>query len=156
MTQIEFHEMNEPGHEAQLLTMMRALHVEDVAAANVDPSRFPFTIEFLIAHPSRGRIILFHQGESICGYALLIPYWSNELGGTVLCVDELFVVTEARNRGIGRSFFRFLEETRPFDAVALALEVSVANVGARRLYESLGFTQRKNPTLMYRFATAAR
>jgi ribosomal protein S18 acetylase RimI-like enzyme len=70
-------------------------------------------------------------------------------------VDELFVVTEARNRGIGRSFFRFLEKTRPFEAVALALEVSLANMGARRLYESIGFTQRKNPTLMYRFGTVA-
>jgi ribosomal protein S18 acetylase RimI-like enzyme len=156
MTKIEFHDMNEPQHEGELLTMMRALHVEDVAASSVDPTRFPFTVEFLLAHPSRGRIILFREGESICGYALLIPYWSNELGGTVLCVDELFVMAEARNRGIGRSFFRFLEETRPFDAVALALEVSLANVDARRLYESLGFSQRKNPTLMYRFGTACK
>jgi hypothetical protein len=31
------------------------------------------------------------------GYALLIPYWSNELGGTLLYVDEIFVIPEARN-----------------------------------------------------------
>jgi GNAT superfamily N-acetyltransferase len=150
---IEFHEMKEPRHQAEVLAMMRALYIED-ASSSVDPSRFPVTIEFLIAHPSRGRIVLFSQGESICGYGLLIPYWSNEFGGTVLCVDELFVAAAARNRGIGRSFFKFLEETRPFDAVALALEVSPGNEGARRLYESLGFSQRSNSMLMYRFAKA--
>jgi hypothetical protein len=44
----------------------------------------------------------------LLGYALLIPYWSNEFGGVLLFVDELFVLREVRNRGIGHSFFRFL------------------------------------------------
>ena len=87
-------------------------------------------------------------------YALLIPYWSNEFGGTIVHVDEMFVAPALRNRGIGRNFFRYLDETRPFDAVALALEVSPTNAGARRLYESLGFTLRENAPLTYRFAEA--
>ena len=45
---------------------------------------------------------------------------------------------DARNRGIGRSFFRNLCKARPFEAIALALEVSPGNHRARRLYESLG------------------
>lgn len=57
---------------------------------------------------------------------------------------------DARNRGIGRSFFRNLDETRPFEAVALALEVSPGNHRARRLYESLGFRPRRNSTLTRR------
>ena len=154
MTKIEFHELNEPRHKDEVLAMMRSLYSED-PSANVEPSRFPLTIEFLIAHPLRGRIVLFSEGGSTLGYALLIPYWSNEFGGTLLYVDELFVIAAARNRGIGRSFFKFLEQTRPFDAVALALEVNPANLGARRLYESLGFSQRKYSTLTYRFAEAS-
>jgi ribosomal protein S18 acetylase RimI-like enzyme len=150
MRKIEFHEMKEPRHKAELLAMMRSLYSED-PGASVDPSRFPLTIDFLFAHPLRGRIVLFTQDGSIRGYALLIPYWSNEFGGTLLYVDEIFVIAEARNAGIGRSFFKFLEETRPFEAVALALEVSPDNVAARRLYESLGFSQRSNSTLTYRF-----
>jgi len=53
---------------------------------------------------------------------------------------------DARNRGIGRSFFLNLEEKRPFEAVALALEVSPGNHRARRLCESLGFRPRRNST----------
>jgi hypothetical protein len=76
MTKITFHEMNELRHEAEVLAIMRAPYVED-ASSSVDPSRFPTTIEFLIAPPSRDRIILFSQGESICGYALLILWVAN-------------------------------------------------------------------------------
>lgn len=149
MTKVDFRTMNDLRHKAELLAMMRALYSEDATASPADQSRFPLNIEFLVAHPSRGRIVLFSEGELLRGYALLIPYWSNEFGGTLLFVDEIFVTAEARNRGIGRSFFRFLAEQRPFDAVALALEVSPGNAGARRLYKSLGFTPRRNSVLTY-------
>ena len=78
----------------------------------------------------------------VCGYALLIPYWSNEFGGTLLFVDELFVDEAHRGQGIARSFLTFLAGDRPYRAVALALEVSPRNERARALYESLGFHQR--------------
>lgn len=130
--------------------MMRALYAEDEPASPVDAARFPATIEFLIAHPSRGRIVLFREAGVLRGYAVLIPYWSNEFGGTLLFVDELFVTPAARNRGVATRFFGFVANERPFDAVALALEVSPKNAGARRLYESLGFTQRKNWVLTRR------
>jgi len=150
MTKIKFRTMSDFRHKSKVLTMMGELYSED-PPASVDPSRFPATIDFFIAHPLRGRIVLFSDAEIIHGYALLVPYWSNEFGGTILFVDEIFVIAEARNQGIGRSFFKFLDETRPFDAVALGLEVSPDNVGARRLYESLGFRQRGTSFLTCRF-----
>jgi ribosomal protein S18 acetylase RimI-like enzyme len=152
LLQIDFCAIKDSHDAAEVANMMRTLYSEDQAASPVDSSSFPLTIQFLIAEPARGRIVLFREGRSLVGYALLIPYWSNEFGGTLLFVDEIFVIPEARNRGIGRSFFRFLEEERPFDAVALALETTPSNIAARRLYESLGFEQRKNLVLTYRFS----
>jgi ribosomal protein S18 acetylase RimI-like enzyme len=150
MEGIEFTTMNDLRHKADLLTMMRGLHSEDKGESPVDESRFPLTIDFFLANPSRGRIVFFEEGNTIRGYALLVPFWSNEFGGHVVVVDELFVIPEARNRGIARTFFRFLGEQRPFDAVALALEVSPGNTGALRLYQSLGFSCRNN-SLTYCF-----
>lgn len=147
--------MRDVRHKAELVAMMHELYAEDEADAPVDQSRFPANIVSLMAHPSRGRIILFNEGDLLRGYAVLIPYWSNEFGGTILHVDEMFVVSIARNRGIGRNFFKFLDEARPFDAVALQLEVSPGNTGAQRLYESLGFEHRKNRVLIFRFAEGA-
>lgn len=149
MARIDFITMSDLQHKAEVLTMMHGLYSEDEAASPVDQSRFSLTIDFFLANPSHGRIVLFGEGVSLRGYSLLAPYWSNEFGGALVVVDELFVTPMARNRGIARSFFRFLGEQRPFEAVALALEVSPGNTGARRLYESLGFT-RRNSLLTYR------
>ena len=136
---------------AEVVAMMRALYSEDEPASEADHRRFPSTVEYLIAEPHRGRIVLFTEGAALRGYALLIPHWSNEFGGTLLCVDELFVLPEARSRGISHTFFEFLTAERPFDAVGLSLEVSPGNTRARRLYESLGFTHRRNFMLTHRF-----
>lgn len=62
MTTVDFSTMNDLRHKAELVAMIRALYSEDEAASPVDQSRFPLTIEFLIAQPSRGRIVLFSEG----------------------------------------------------------------------------------------------
>jgi ribosomal protein S18 acetylase RimI-like enzyme len=139
------------GQDASgVLAMMRALYLEDPPSFSVDPDRFGLTIERFLDDPARGSVIVFTDAGKTRGYALLVPYWSNEYGGTIVYVDELFVVPEARNRGIARQFFDFLGQTRPFDAVAIALEVSPANLRAQRLYESIGLSPRRNITLIRR------
>jgi ribosomal protein S18 acetylase RimI-like enzyme len=154
MTSVDFFAMTDLEHQAKLVGMMSALYAEDEATSPVDHAHFPFSVQFLVANPSRGRVVLFSEGGTICGYALLIPYWSNEFGGILLFVDEIFVAPEARSRGIGSSFFRHLDRTRPFDAVALALEISPDNVRARGLYESLGFSYRRNSVFTHLFGHA--
>jgi GNAT superfamily N-acetyltransferase len=150
MSELNFATLTRDGDASQVLAMMQALYIEDAPAFAIDHGRFPHTIKFLLAEPSRGSVIVFAEGTALCGYAILIPYWSNEFGGTLLCVDELFVIPVARNRGIGHQFFEFLSRTRPFNAVAIALEVSPGNLRAQRLYESIGFRPRRNATLIRR------
>lgn len=144
---IEFRTLTDLHHAAELLPMMQALYREDEPACDVSQDRFPETIRTLVAEPARGRIILFRDASATLGYAIMIPYWSNEYGGTLLFVDEIFVVPEARSRGIGRQFFEFVFRERPFGAVAAAVEVSPANIRARQLYESIGFRVRRNACL---------
>ena len=151
---IVFAPMEGRQYEADVLAMMRSLYSEDQAQSSPDPEKFPLTIAFLLSNRSHGRIILFLENRVLCGYALLIPYWSNEFGGTLLFVDELFVMRKARNRGIATRFFAFLERERPFSWVALALEVSPRNQRARQLYETLGFKGRDNSILTRRFSMA--
>ncbi|HLK51149.1 MAG TPA: GNAT family N-acetyltransferase [Bryobacteraceae bacterium] len=142
MLELEFLPMTDRSLADNVLSMMRALYTGDEPASEVNFDRFPQTIDFVLREPDRGRIILFRERGLLRGYALLIPYWSNEFGGTLLFVDELFVVPEARSRGIGHRFFQFISAERPFDAVALALEVGPRNARARALYESEGLTLR--------------
>lgn len=154
MSVLEFAKLSNADGIDEVIAMMRQLYIEDAPAEPVDPERFPRTIQFLLAETTRGSILVITEEAAVCGYAILIPYWSNEFGGTLLCVDELFVKKEARNRGIAHRFFEFLERTRPFDPVAIALEVSPGNSKANRLYQSIGFNLRRNRTLIRRLQRA--
>lgn len=150
---MNYRTMSGTHHLDDVVAMMTELYREDHAASGaVDHANFARTVKSLRDHPERGRVVLFEDQGSLHGYALLIPYWSNEFGGTILFIDELFVIQASRNRGIGRGFIHMIEQTRPFHATAIFLEVSVSNIRARKLYESLGFEQRSNATLVRRLA----
>src|SRR5262249_51473553 len=71
---------------------------------------------------------------------LLIAFWSNELGGNICEVDELFVVPERRSRGHGKSLFEAISKRDlwPTPVAGIVLGVTPDNVRARRLYERLG------------------
>jgi len=146
---LRFTVMSDLRDEAQVLAMMQALYAEDAGTAPADISSFPQTIHTLVAQPHRGQIILIKDGGVLVGYALLIPYWSNEFGGTIIYVDELFVMPHARSCGNGRAFFQFIEKNRPFNASAALLEVSPGNSRATKLYESIGFVRRKHATYVW-------
>ena len=144
---ISFSVLTNLEEKEKVAAMMRLLHEEDWSAFNLDVSRFPSSIEYIVSNPFAGQIVLFREAGEVKGYALLVPFWSNEFGGTILFVDELFVEPGSRNRGIGRSFFRYLEREQPFRPVAFGLGVSPKNNRARRLYESVGFVELSYTTL---------
>lgn len=139
--------MRELQFKNELVEMMCSLYKEDAADHPPDFSLFPATVEHLVSNPAAGQIILFRGEIELAGYALLVPYWSNEFGGVLLFIDELFVSPPYRNRGIATRFFRYVEQKGSFGAVALALEVSPDNHKANRLYEALGFVLRRNAML---------
>ena len=151
MASIQFVRMADLQHEEEVLEMMRGLYKQDAGESAVDLQRSPQVIRTFLENPQRGRIILFVENATIHGYALLIPYLSNEFGGTILFIDELFVKAESRRRGIARQFFDFVRRERPFDPIAMMLEVGPTNARARKLYESVGFKLRENSLLVTSF-----
>jgi len=140
MSSVEFITMTDRRFQADVLRMMGELYEHD--DIRVNPASFPKTIDYVLANPTRGRIVLAVENDRVQAYALVIPYWSNEWGGTVALLDELLVDREFRGRGIAKAFLQFLERERPFDAVVVMLEVSPQNTQARALYESMGFADR--------------
>src|SRR5262245_56211613 len=106
MSSVEFVTMIDRRWAPDVLRMMRELYEEDAQDLRADPATFPSTLDHLLANPASGRIVLFTDGRVLHGYALLVSYWSNEWGGVVLLLDELFVDKEFRGRGIARSFLK--------------------------------------------------
>ena len=152
MIPVRYEPMLELSREGEILELMAALYREDPSSVSPDPAKFPETLRRFLDCPTAGRTMLFLRESELVGYALLVPYWSNEYGGNLVFIDELYVVPAARNGGIARSFFRFLERTRPFAGVSAALETTPGNLAARRLYQRVGFNVRSNATWICRWS----
>lgn len=119
--------------------MIKGLYSEDPNGKKMTDEKVLRTFEELTAHPEKGTIWVMEKDSKIVGYAITINYWSNEYGGNILFLDELYVIPSERRSGIGSEFIRYIKEKTPNDAVAILLEVLPANESARRFYEKVGF-----------------
>ena len=123
--------------------MMYELSHEDPSVEKITDKKISLTFSKLSNNPNIGRIVVFERAKTIIGYAILIPYWSNEYGGNILHIDELYVKPEHRGRGIATSFLKQILSSKQ-GIVALQLEVTPTNTRAKNYYRKLGFRKSKN------------
>jgi ribosomal protein S18 acetylase RimI-like enzyme len=131
-------------------SMMMGLYEEDPSTVPMTLEKIDSTLQTLRAQPARGVVVVWDVDGIAAGYALLCSFWSNELGGEVCVLDELYLQRPHRNQGAVTSLVAGLAaQTLPWfrDAVALELEVTPTNTRARALYERLGFSVFKNTRL---------
>jgi GNAT superfamily N-acetyltransferase len=86
-----------------------------------------------------GYMLIDKDLDKPIGYALITSYWSNEEGGDMIYIDELYLNPLNRHKGYARLFMSWLEEHFT-DAAAFTLEVLEGNAHARNFYEKAGFT----------------
>lgn len=124
-----------------LVEMCFQLYAEDPGPLPVQAGNMRETLEALRRDPCRGRGLVWKSKKTTIGLRIAHRFWSNELGGNICEVDELFVVPEYRSQGFGKSLFEAIAQGDlwPTPIVGMALGVTPDNVRARRLYERLGF-----------------
>lgn len=137
-----------PEDQDRVVELYLALYREDPGSVLPDPSRARRTLELFRGAPARGQCLVLEEAGGVEGYALLVPYWSNELGGLICTIDELYVGPSARGRGRATELLRLLASgALGWDApVALELEVSRGNARGRALYVRSGFRRVENDT----------
>lgn len=139
-----------PADDDEIVAMCAALNRDDPGPRPVPEAHVRATLVALRAVPARGRAVVLDGRGEAAGYALLVSFWSNELGGEVCNVDELYVGPAWRGRGHGSALVRSIAAgTGPWPRVpvAIELEVSPDNPRARALYQALGFRPVRNAVL---------
>lgn len=84
----------------------------------------------------RGLLLLVDRMPA--GYCYLTSFYSAEMGGPCLMIEELYFEQQHRGKGLGSRVCRWLLDQYP-DYPRFRLEVTRANQGAVRLYERFGF-----------------
>ena len=81
---------------------------------------------------------IMHNGTT-AGFALFAITYSQEAGGKVLWLEELYIKEEFRSLGLGSKFFEEILKKLPSDFKRIRLEVEDDNLGAIRFYKRFGF-----------------
>lgn len=83
---------------------------------------------------------VFTLDESIIGYSMIVKSFSTEYGLPCIWIEDLFIKSKYRNRGIGREYFSFIKNKYPINKYRIRLEVAKDNVRANRFYENMGMS----------------
>ncbi len=128
----------------ELRRMILALYREDPPGQPMSLRKIRRTITELSAHPHKGAVTIMHVGDAIVGYAIVIYYWSNEYGGNIAYIDELYVKPSWRNKGIGSSYLKQISKTKGTNFKGIHVETTPANQKASAFYMRRGFKQAQN------------
>lgn len=121
------------------LEMSREFYSSDAVLHAVDPSFHEKAFAELLRSGTYLTCFVFECDDRVAGYALLSKMFSREAGGMVVWIEEIYVRSAFRGRGVGGAFFAWLRANVP--AIRYRLEVEPSNERAQSLYRRLGFSE---------------
>ena len=84
------------------------------------------------------RGLIFEVNGETAGYAVISKTYSQEAGGRVAWIEEIYVKEAYRNHGLAHELFAQLRTIEP--AARYRLETEPENLRAKELYRSMGFS----------------
>lgn len=107
---------------------------------SIPVSNMEKTFNFLMEGLDFAKAYVCEKNNKTVGYILLALTYSNEAGGMVVWLDEIYVKPEFRSQGIGSELIDFVIDKYKDNAARFRLEITESNMGAKKLYLSKGFT----------------
>lgn len=120
------------------LSMLTSFYSSNAVSHNVDPKNFETTFAAIMDKSPFLRALIIEDGGVPAGYALLSFTYSNEAGGMVVLIEEVYVNDACRGKGLGSRVLEFIEREYP-SARRFRLEVREDNVKAINLYNRFGY-----------------
>lgn len=129
--------------EAPTLVDFQLLMARESEGLALDPEVVRQGILGVFADPARGRYWVAEGGGRVVGCLLTTFEWSDWRAGTVVWVQSVYVVPEARRQGVYRRLYERVRgevEASP-DLRGIRLYVDRTNAAAQRAYERLGMSR---------------
>ena len=122
-----------PKDKIEYIKMAEDFYSSPAVLSPVPKSHFEATFDELMdSSPFTGAYILECENE-IAGYGLIARTYSQEAGGIVIWIEEIYVKAEFRSKGLGSEFIKYVKENIP--AKRYRLETEPDNIKAQELYK---------------------
>lgn len=122
----------------EYIKIVSEFYRSNAVLAPVDSSHFDLTFSELMRSDERIVCYIADIDGKIAGYALVARFFSQEAGGEVAWLDEIYVRDGFRGKGAGTALISKIFSDFE-NAAAFRLEIEPENEGAERLYKRLGF-----------------
>jgi GNAT superfamily N-acetyltransferase len=105
-----------------------------------DPELQVLGLTLIIENPSIGLILVAKEQSAIVGMVNLLFSVSTALGAKVAILEDMFVLPEWRDRGMGSQIIeRAIQEARDQGCARITLLTDTTNESAHRFYSRHGF-----------------
>lgn len=123
------------------ISMSEKFYQSDAVLHSIAKENIDKTFELITSKgPYAAGYVCEIKGKAV-GYALLAFTYSNEAGGLVLWIEEVYIIPEFQGKGLGKELLSFIEDKYKSKIARIRLEVEESNQGATRLYEKMGLNR---------------
>lgn len=120
------------------IKMAKEFYSTDAVMHPIPEENFERTFDELMRSDKYISAYIFEYNGEKAGYALTANFFSQEAGGMVLWIDEIYIIQKFRGKGIGAEFFKYIDENIG-DYKRIRLEVEDYNKNAVSLYKKNNF-----------------
>lgn len=129
--------------ESPLIVGFQLRMAEESEGTQLDPETLTAGVDAVFNGQAQATYWVAEDNQQIVGMLMTVPEWSDWRNGTVIWIHSVYVVPEARRRGVFRSMYKYLHTTvrESENLVGLRLYVDTANADAQKVYETMGMTR---------------
>lgn len=132
----------------QIVNLMVAFYAIDGYPINKETTTNLF-FEF-VNKPEAGKCFVITFNNEICGYIVLVQFFSFEMSGNLLLLDELYIDSNFQGKGIGKKAMEFIKQyAQKNNYKKIVLEVEPHNHRAIQLYEKEQFRKHKRDLMVF-------
>ena len=124
-------------HAQEVIEMMRVFYTSPAVHTNGSEEIFRNDVENCINDSPYLEGYVFTENDMLLGYAMVAKSFSTEYGKPCIWIEDIYIKSEYRGRGLGSRFFTFIEDKYP--TALLRLEVEEENERAVYVYRKNGF-----------------
>jgi len=129
--------------DLERIVELQLLMAQETEGLELDRDVVSRGVQGVFQEPARGTYWVAEEKDELLGVLLVIPEWSDWRNGTVLWVLSLYVIPQARRRGVFKKLYLNLKkqvEQSP-ELMGLRLYVDKTNKPAQEVYERLGMSK---------------